>query len=663
MEMNLKIRDKIIGIMVILIVLPIFFLGWTSYRSSSKALRIQYEEMGTIISGEVNALIQEKIAETNKTLLDLSSDDGLFYMEEDEEERAHTMEQFQRTRDTQGFIDVYFGTTSGRFHMASGAEDGTNVDPRERPWYINATKSDDIVWSEVYKDGTSGVSTITASRAVYDGSTLKGVVAIDIDLQDFSKMVTEVDVQGGTPIIVDSEGIIIVEKDPEWIGKKLDAIDEFEENVEGQQVIEYSFVDEASNKEIKELIIFAPVKGTDWRVATIIGMDAMDKVNSDMRRSILLIGLTTVVIGVLIAIAFGRHMSESINQILEAITKMEKGDFTSRINTNSRDEFGQVRDHFNSMMETLSVFITNIKTASTSVDEYSGNLAAISEEVRASSLEVATTADEIAKGASNQADDTEHGVTLINHLSDKLVELDKTSDDMVHLAEEIRVTSRESVEVVEDLKEKTQLNNESSESVGKEIVELDKRISEVTGILSTIDAISEQTNLLALNASIEAARAGEYGKGFAVVADEIRQLAGESKASSSNIKSIIEAVQTESKKTVNVMGQVNEMNLEQTQAVERVNHSFGTINNLIEQIVDKIKDIDDKSTEMNEDRNEIVRTIENISAISQETAAASEEVTASIEQQTSATEEVAEAAGKLNELSNQLNREISVFKI
>lgn len=659
--MNLKIRDKVIAIMVVLIIIPIVLLGWSSYNTSSKALKRQYEDLGKIIGTEATVLLESKIENTNKLLEDLGDDPALKNIEENEESLESIIEKFQRTRDTYDFLDIYFGSTTGEIYIASGA-DTTGIDATERPWYIKASESRDIVWSEMYEDALTGNKAITVSRPLYDGEELLGVVGIDIDLDDFSKDILKVDIMGGHPIVMDSESTIIIDKIKPNIGTKFEASDLFKTDKK-VQTKEYVYENKEANINQRQLIVFAPINGSDWKVATIIGMDALTKLNQRMLRNLLIIGLVTVLVAVLIAVAFGKNIANSINEVLNVIRKMESGDFTARIHTKNRDEFGELRDRFNNMMNTLGMFIGKIKSASTSVDEYSGNLAAISEQVSASSLEISTTAEEIARGASSQADDTEQGVMLINNLSCKLLDLDTTSASMVDLTEDIKTTSKESYEVVKDLKEKTMLNNESSERVGREIVELDKRIGGVTDILSTIDQISEQTNLLALNASIEAARAGVYGKGFAVVAEEIRKLAGESKESSNNIKNILEAVQNESKHTVLVVKEVGKRNEEQNEAVSRVSESFETIGELIGDIVEKIGEITEKSTDMNRDKEKIVSSIENISAISEETAAASEEVTASIQQQTSATEEVATSASKLNELANELNKEISVFKV
>jgi hypothetical protein len=79
-----------------------------------------------------------------------------------------------------------------------------------------------------------------------------------------------------------------------------------------------------------------------------------------------------------------------------------------------------------------------------------------------------------------------------------------------------------------------------------------------------ITSIAEQTNVLALNATFEAGRASEAGKGFAVVANEVKELAQETAKATEDISQKIEAIQTDTKGTVEAIQQIgaiiNQMN-------------------------------------------------------------------------------------------------------
>jgi len=83
---------------------------------------------------------------------------------------------------------------------------------------------------------------------------------------------------------------------------------------------------------------------------------------------------------------------------------------------------------------------------------------------------------------------------------------------------------------------------ESVNRVHASLMDVEKRMADISRVLTMIRDLATQTNLLALNAAIEAARAGEAGRGFAVVAAEVKALALESKTGAEQIEEMIDAL-------------------------------------------------------------------------------------------------------------------------
>ena len=80
------------------------------------------------------------------------------------------------------------------------------------------------------------------------------------------------------------------------------------------------------------------------------------------------------------------------------------------------------------------------------------------------------------------------------------------------------------------------------DNISKELQGLSDEVDQVTSVSEQVKAIASQTNLLALNATIEAARAGDAGRGFSVVASEVKELAGQTRKATEQIRETLDAL-------------------------------------------------------------------------------------------------------------------------
>ncbi len=270
------------------------------------------------------------------------------------------------------------------------------------------------------------------------------------------------------------------------------------------------------------------------------------------------------------------EVDRGLGETDRVLSALAAGDVSVRFNGAFEGKFRELQQSANSMAETL---------------------AGIARRISSSAQTLLQSNRELSEGAENLAARTEK----------QAASLQETAASMEQLAVTVRNTAanaRSATEIADLSKESAARGgavvSQAVEAMGK-IEHSSRRITEITGL---IEEIAFQTNLLALNAAVEAARAGEAGKGFAVVAAEVRALAQRAGQASREIKDLIGKSNGEIdsgvtlvrqtgdtlrdivdsvRQAVAVMSEISSAASEQAAAVDEVNRSVTSLDQITQQ--------------------------------------------------------------------------------
>ncbi|OUR75616.1 methyl-accepting chemotaxis protein [Colwellia psychrerythraea] len=348
-----------------------------------------------------------------------------------------------------------------------------------------------------------------------------------------------------------------------------------------------------------------------------------------------IIMLISIAVALIIARITLIGITRPLARVNEMLSIVASGDLSLKLDESGKDEFAQLSKNCNLLIDSLRNLIEGIVNRS-------AQLAAAAEQTSAVTAQSTSAIEEqrnqVEQAASATTEMSSTSQSVLASANDALGEI-KHADEEAERVKGISARNRQTIEM---------LANEV-ESAAQVINQLQQDSASIGGILDVIRGIAEQTNLLALNAAIEAARAGEQGRGFAVVADEVRTLASRTQESTSEIQTMIEALQTGAGKAVTVMDAGKSKASDCVNQSEEADQALEIITHAVHEAFDRSSQIATAAEEQSVVAHEISENLESIVTIAEQTTAGSQQT--------------ATSSSEVARLAEELQQSVQKFKL
>ncbi|MCT8125051.1 methyl-accepting chemotaxis protein [Alishewanella sp. BS5-314] len=405
-----------------------------------------------------------------------------------------------------------------------------------------------------------------------------------------------------------------------------------------QQALQSSQIERVTTANGQFAVLVNPVKDYSGKVIGVleVSMDRSTYVTALNQARMVTLGVSAlaIIIGLVLAYFISQTITVPINSAFNAMHDIAQGegDLTCRLPQAGNNEIAALAGAFNQFAAKVQTMVQQIRSSV--------------EQISTASEEMSSITDQTSKEVIRQQSETAQVATAMNQMTATVQEVANHAALAASSAQSADKQTQDGRKVMQHTLHTIQTLAQEVENGALVISRLSEESTKIGSVLDVIRGIAEQTNLLALNAAIEAARAGEQGRGFAVVADEVRTLASRTQASTLEIQSMIERLQTGAHDAVKAMQQGQKQAQQGLTQAAQAENALLTISNAVTNINDMNIQIATAAEEQSSVAEEINRNIVNISQSADATAEGAK-------QTASAGDELAKLAVRLQTLVGQ----------
>jgi len=321
------------------------------------------------------------------------------------------------------------------------------------------------------------------------------------------------------------------------------------------------------------------------------------------------------------------HQLRSLSDHARSISE---GDLTRSI-----DVQGDLADAFRAMAATFTEIARRFDELSSSLDDRTANILTTTKQQEAGAAEEASTVSEV--------------TATMGELAATARQIAANAESVTHSAEATATTVGQGRTALSTFVGSISDIQQGNKVINDNIVQLNRHVQQIGGIIDIINNIADRSDLLALNAALEGTKAGEAGKGFLLVAGEMRRLAENVFNSTAEIKQLIGEVTEATNATVMATESGMKSTRRGVELAEETERAFERIVETIEQTTQASKQISVATQQQHTATDQIVSAMGEVSEVAQ--------------QSLEGIRQTASSVADLSNMASQLRKMIGRFKV
>ncbi len=327
-------------------------------------------------------------------------------------------------------------------------------------------------------------------------------------------------------MVVDSSGAVLCHNDPEQVGLKVSG--ELLVDAAEPEAVTQSAINLPGGRIYNTLIPLRDKRG-QYRGAVMIALKGevvSRRVTKQVRAVMIIGGLSFVIMILAITLFINRKISRPLVRLADTSAAAAEGDLAQKIETDARDEIGELYTAFNSMLKNLRELQGRVAASFSRLEQAVGDVTDLSSSLQSGSEKQSLSVDEISTIVEKMNEKTREVTTNMQRLSKTSEETSSSTMEMMASIEEVALSSESLSTAVNQTSSSMEQVLASNKGVDKNIESLNALIANTASAVTEIDASIKQVESLSQESRLLSEEVTEkaQNEGNAAVAETISEM-------------------------------------------------------------------------------------------------------------------------------------------